>query len=54
LFQWHAITLHDGPISVDAAFTKAELQTLAPHARVESHVPWFRLSLVIDAASRPR
>lgn len=54
LFRWNFITLHDGPISVDAAFTKAELQRLAPHARVESHAPWFRLSLVIDASNRPR
>jgi len=54
LFQWDPITLHDGPISVDAAFTKRELQQLAPRARVESHAPWFRLSLVIDVANRPR
>lgn len=49
LFRWDPITLHDGPISVDAAFTKAELRRLAPNARVASHAPWFRLSLVMES-----
>lgn len=50
---WHPVTVHDGVISVDAAFTPAELSALAPRARVRSHWPWFRLSLEIDV-SRPR
>lgn len=51
LFDWDAITLHDGPISVQAAFHAAELKELAnqaglPHAEVRVHRPAFRLSLV--------
>jgi len=50
LFNWHEITLHDGPVSVDAAFRPAELRALAQRAgltraEVRRHVPWFRLSL---------
>ncbi len=48
LAGWHSITVHDGMISVDAAFTPAELRALAPGARVRSHWPWFRLSLEFD------
>ena len=48
LAGWHAITVHDGVISVDAAFTPAELRALAPGARVRSHWPWFRLSVEFD------
>jgi len=51
LFQWHAITLNDGLISVQAAFKKNELLALAARAglteaRVAVHRPWARLSLV--------
>ena len=53
LAGWHPLTVHDGVISVDAAFTPAELRALAPRGRVRSHWPWFRLSLEIDV-SRPR
>jgi ubiquinone/menaquinone biosynthesis C-methylase UbiE len=50
LFHWNAITLHDGPVSVDAAFHPAELRSLAqraalPAVTVRRHRPWFRLSL---------
>lgn len=45
LAGWHPITVHDGMISVDAAFTPGELQALAPAARVRAHWPWFRVSL---------
>ncbi|MBI4906507.1 MAG: methyltransferase domain-containing protein [Acidobacteria bacterium] len=49
-FQWSPVTLHDGPVSVDAGFHREELQRLAGHAdcrgaQVLSHAPWFRLSL---------
>lgn len=54
LFKWNSITLHDGPISVDAAFTKDELRRLVPHARIDSHAPWFRLSLVIESNGEKR
>ena len=47
---WHPMTVHDGVISVKAAFTPEELRTLAPRARVRSHWPWFRLSLEIDVS----
>lgn len=51
LLSWHPITVHDGVISVDAAFTKNELEALAERAglvgaRVRRHRPWARLSLV--------
>jgi SAM-dependent methyltransferase len=50
-FGWQRITLHDGPISVRAAFRSDELLTLANragigNARVSVHRPAFRLSLV--------
>lgn len=46
------LTRHDGPLSVQRAFTVAELRTLArcaglERARVRAHAP-FRLSLVVD------
>jgi len=51
LFRWHDISLHDGPVSVRAAFKKDELLSLAlraglDQARVNIHRPWARLSLV--------
>ena len=51
LFGWHAITLHDGPASVQAGFQPQELLGLAkaaelPNPQVRRHRPWFRLSLV--------
>jgi SAM-dependent methyltransferase len=50
LARWHPITVHDGVISVDAAFTPAELLALAPRARVRAHWPWFRLSLELPVS----
>ncbi|MGA7414735.1 MAG: methyltransferase domain-containing protein [Bryobacteraceae bacterium] len=49
--RWHPITVHDGPVSVRAAFTAEELRSLASKAgittcHVETHRPAFRLSLV--------
>jgi 2-polyprenyl-3-methyl-5-hydroxy-6-metoxy-1,4-benzoquinol methylase len=52
LARWHPMTVHDGVISVAAAFKPQELRTLFPHARVRSHWPWFRLSLQIDVNRR--
>jgi Methyltransferase domain len=51
LFGWDPITLHDGPISVQAAFKRDELLSLAlraglSNASVRVHRPWSRLSLV--------
>jgi SAM-dependent methyltransferase len=51
LFRWGSVTLHDGPASVEAGFTPAELSALANRAgltdhTVRRHSPWFRLSLV--------
>ncbi|MCP5120719.1 MAG: methyltransferase domain-containing protein [bacterium] len=51
LFGWSMLTLHDGPISVEAAFVPEELRHLASAAglsqvKVRRHFPWFRLSLV--------
>jgi 2-polyprenyl-3-methyl-5-hydroxy-6-metoxy-1,4-benzoquinol methylase len=50
LFRWNEITLHDGPISVAAAFKKGELRKLAEAAglrgiEVRAHRPSFRLCL---------
>ncbi|MGH9665228.1 MAG: methyltransferase domain-containing protein [Bryobacteraceae bacterium] len=55
LYRWDKITLHDGPISVEAAFRPHELQALAARAgllepHVQTHRPSFRISLV----GRPR
>jgi hypothetical protein len=50
---WHPITVHDAVLSVNAAFTPADLRQLAPRARIRSHWPWFRVSLDLDL-TRPR
>ena len=51
LFRWDPVTLHDGPVSVQAAFKREELRSLAERAGLESaqvrvHRPWSRLSLI--------
>jgi hypothetical protein len=51
LFGWDRITLHDGPISVQAAFRRAELERLAERAglrevRARVHRPAFRITVV--------
>jgi 2-polyprenyl-3-methyl-5-hydroxy-6-metoxy-1,4-benzoquinol methylase len=51
MYGWHRLTVHDGVISVRAAFTADELYTLATRAglhvaRVTTHHPAFRISLV--------
>ena len=51
IFKWHEVTLHDGPVSVAAAFRPKDLRALAvaaglKYVRVKSHWPWFRLSLM--------
>jgi SAM-dependent methyltransferase len=51
LFRWHSLTLHDGPISVAAAFKKHELIQLArsaglTQARARVYHPWARIALV--------
>lgn len=51
LFGWNRVTLHDGPISVQAGFRRAELLDLAraaglDRALVRRHDPWCRLSLL--------
>jgi 2-polyprenyl-3-methyl-5-hydroxy-6-metoxy-1,4-benzoquinol methylase len=50
-FGWQRITLHDGPVSVQAAFRSDELLRLANKAgirdaQVSVHRPAFRLSLI--------
>jgi SAM-dependent methyltransferase len=57
LFRWDRITLHDGPVSVQAGFTAAELRALAsragmPDADVRVHRPAFRVSLVARVQGR--
>ena len=51
LFGWDRITLHDGPISVEAAFHTDELRALAESAGlrvtdVRAYRPAFRLAMV--------
>lgn len=51
LLGWKYLTVHDGQISVQAAFKKDELLALARqaglgNAQVMQHRPWARLSLV--------
>jgi SAM-dependent methyltransferase len=51
VMKWHRITVHDGRISVRAAFTRCELERLAAAAGLRNvsaavHRPAFRLSLV--------
>lgn len=50
LFHWHRLTVHDGKISVRAAFKKAELRELAkragiPACEVNAYRPAFRIAL---------
>ena len=57
LFHWHPITLHDGPISVQAGFKVDELLRLArdaglASATVRRHRPWARLSLTAPVPTR--
>jgi hypothetical protein len=51
IFGWDRITLHDGPISVQAGFSRAELAGLAREAglrdvRARAHRPAFRITVV--------
>jgi len=51
LYRWDPITLHDGRISVEAAFRAGELETLAGQAglreiKARAHWPAFRVTLV--------
>jgi len=54
LLRWTHMTVHDGCISVAAAFRPTELQDLANRAgiapvRLRTHRPWFRISLIVPA-----
>jgi SAM-dependent methyltransferase len=53
LLRWCELTVHDGCASVEAAFRRSELESIAvalapARVAVRRHWPWFRLSLVID------
>jgi 2-polyprenyl-3-methyl-5-hydroxy-6-metoxy-1,4-benzoquinol methylase len=53
LFRWHWITVHDGPVSVRAAFRPRELEAVArragiPQPQVATHRPAFRISLIAE------
>ena len=55
LFRWNPITLHDGPVSVQAAFTAAEMRSLAARAglgdvAVRVYRPAFRIAMVADVS----
>jgi len=54
---WHPMTVHDGTVSVAAAFHPNELAELFARAgmrgaRIRQHRPWFRLSAVWEAAAK--
>jgi SAM-dependent methyltransferase len=54
LLRWSPMSVHDGVISVGAAFRPDEIRDLARAAgavaeRVRTHRPWFRLSAIIPA-----
>lgn len=54
LLGWSEMTVHDGVISVAAAFRPEEVGALVraaggPAVKVRTHRPWFRLSAVIPA-----
>ena len=56
IFGWDPITLHDGPISVEASFHAGELERLAQDAglldpQVTVHRPAFRLVLVAGTSN---
>jgi hypothetical protein len=56
IFGWDSLTLHDGPISVQAAFTGPELRHLGECAglqscRVRVYRPAFRLCLIAGPAT---
>lgn len=56
LFQWQRITLHDGPVSVRAAFRKNELKALSEDAGIPEPIlnvyrPAFRIAMI--GAKRP-
>jgi SAM-dependent methyltransferase len=53
LFRWSKLTVHDGCASVGAAFRRSELESVAlalgpARATIHRHLPWFRLSIVLD------
>jgi 2-polyprenyl-3-methyl-5-hydroxy-6-metoxy-1,4-benzoquinol methylase len=54
IFGWSPLTVHDGPVSVAAAFRLEELVSLARAAGSKAvvgrkHRPWFRVSVVVPA-----
>jgi len=54
LFHWHPVTVYDGAISVEAAFSQRELVDLARRAgltgaRARSFIPAFRIALSAGA-----
>lgn len=54
LFGWHPVTVHDGAISVEAAFSPAELIDLARRAglgrpQARTYIPAFRIALAAGA-----
>jgi SAM-dependent methyltransferase len=56
ILGWGPLTVHDGPISVAAAFRLEELVSLTraagSHVAIgRRHRPWFRLSVVVPACS---
>ena len=52
LFQWQDIFVHDGMLSVQAAWRPGELRDVVasaglPQPRIQRHLPWFRISVLV-------
>ncbi len=57
VFDWCPLTVHDGPMSVAAAFRVEELASMAHAAgatvlAAQRHWPWFRISVVVPSGVR--
>ena len=57
VFGWCPLTVHDGPMSVAAAFRVEELASMANAAgatvlAARRHWPWFRISVVVPSGVR--
>lgn len=55
--RWSELTVHDGCASVESAFSRSELESVAlalspAKVTIHRHRPWFRLSIVLTAGNQ--